>query len=145
MLNPNKALKGKFCPRPFDQMQIIADDQVTVCCANWLPRLIGTISEKGLMGVWNSAAAQEIRKSILDGSFRYCDHQLCPLIQSESLPDYSALTPEHQAIVARQNIIMDHLPDLVVLAYDRSCNLSCPSCRNQEFFFPEGSYRVGGG
>ncbi|OGS13032.1 MAG: hypothetical protein A2234_09520 [Elusimicrobia bacterium RIFOXYA2_FULL_58_8] len=138
-LNTVTSLSGKFCPGPFSDVQIHAGGKVTVCCPMGLPRQIGVLEETGLKGLWNSAAAQKIRQSVLDGSYRYCNHRVCDIIQRESLLDYEQLTSEQQHIVDRQQVILDHFPCSVMLAYDASCNLSCPSCRTGKKCFTEGS------
>ena len=55
---------------------------VHLCC--WLETPpIGTIHYQSVEEVWNSQKAQEIRRTILDGSFKYCSRD-CPYLQTVS-------------------------------------------------------------
>ena len=84
------------------------------------------------MDVWNSAKAQEIRQSILDGSFSHCIEEHCPMLQNETLPRRDEVQdPEHRKIIDNNLTVLDHGPRELVLGYDMSCNLACPSCRTQ--------------
>ncbi|HWW59840.1 MAG TPA: radical SAM protein, partial [Thermoanaerobaculia bacterium] len=71
--------------------------------------------------IWNSPVAQEIRGSILDGSFKYC-LDLCPAIQKNTLP---ARVDDDET----RGVRLDEGPTFLSLLEDRTCNLSCPSCR----------------
>ena len=73
-----------FCPMPFKMIEIERGGSSNLCC--WLPRSPGRLDKNGLMALWNSPGAQEIRASILDGTFRYCDLDRCPYFSSGSLP-----------------------------------------------------------
>src|SRR4051812_18978280 len=96
-------LRDRFCRRPFEHVEIMhghGPDQsegfgdVYLCCAGWLPKSIGNYLQQDLAHIWNSAAAREIRTSILDGSFRYCNAQACPVIQDGRLESRDTLSGE---------------------------------------------------
>src|SRR5690606_31107389 len=77
-------------------------------------------------------AAQDIRRSILDGSYRYCSRMHCPKITARALPKAETLSnQEHRGFVAGRRTHLTRGPKRVVLNHDRSCNLSCPSCRTR--------------
>jgi MoaA/NifB/PqqE/SkfB family radical SAM enzyme len=136
--NAPKKSEGKFCKNPFDQFEIHPDGTVSVCCMSWLPEKIGNAEEKEIGEIFNSKKAQDIRESILDGSFKYCDHKLCPYIQNGSLPDREEVEdPRHKSIIEK-NQTKDLEPTFYNLCYDESCNLSCPSCRINKIFYYEG-------
>jgi hypothetical protein len=118
----NRDLKQRFCERPFKFMEI-GQEQAWACCPAWLPVPIGSVGD--LDKAWNSRVAQKIRGSILDGSFRYCSRVHCPHISSKSLPLRREVPPDPAHIVSPP------APQLLELSYDRSCNLTCPSCRTQ--------------
>ena len=140
ILNQNKDLSDRFCERPFDFFE--AHDLITgkafVCCPTWLPTSIGNLTEDSVEDVFNSEEAQEIRESILDGSFCKCDHKLCPLIQSNSLPKKEGIKDKRHRKIIDENITKDLEPIYYNLCYDESCNLQCPSCRANKFFLKEG-------
>jgi molybdenum cofactor biosynthesis enzyme MoaA len=104
-----------FCKVPFDRMHISVDGGVTLCYGQtWTSRGIGNVLDTDLLTLWYGQNATEFRQSILDQSFRYCTDCRCPeMIDPRDPPD---------------DIDLDAIGCLV-LSYDYTCNLSCPSCR----------------
>ena len=125
-------LTGRFCSAPFDALETAPGGLAYFCCPAWLPVPIGNLNDTGADAVWNSAAAQEIRASILDGSYRYCSRVNCPKISGQSLPDRAEVTNGRlRSIIDSGTTRLEVGPKRVVLSHDRSCNLSCPSCRTE--------------
>lgn len=123
-------LAGRFCGNPFEEIEIRADGKVNTCCSAWMPASIGSIHEHTANQYWNSIEAGEIRASILDGDFSYCSRLYCPKIVQRSLQRKAEVTARHQRdIIDKDLIVVEVKPRRVVLSEDRSCNLSCPSCR----------------
>jgi MoaA/NifB/PqqE/SkfB family radical SAM enzyme len=82
-------------------------------------------------GIVNSATAQEIRKSIVDGSYKFCNHLECTRMIQGTLPRREEVEKTHIGeFMARPDRRVDTVKELVY-AFDKSCNLSCPSCRNE--------------
>ena len=124
-------LAEHFCSRPFEDFQLVAD-KAYLCCPTWLPVPIGDYRRETPEAIWNSATAQELRRSILDGDFRYCSKLHCALLVNRSLPKRSEVTdPLHRRIMAERLTVLPWRPKRVLLSHDRSCNLSCPSCRHE--------------
>ena len=128
----NKDLTNKFCKMPFDQYALEIDGSACVCCEQWLPYRTEPCSSKELnpTKAFNNKKIQDIRKSIFDGSFKYCRHDACPSIQNGSLPDKDdpGLHPYYKNIIKNEQV--DNLkPKYYNFLFDRSCNLKCPSCR----------------
>ncbi len=139
-------LRGRFCPRPFE---VLVSGQSTgwrsdtntteqvmgasyLCdCAAWLPFIVGNVVEADSPDdVWNSSAAQEIRRSILDGDYSYCSRTLCPIIVNNTLPRTEEVTaPRLRRIIDRRETVLEDGPRLIALGHDSSCNLACPTCR----------------
>jgi len=131
-------LAGSFCERPWQHFELSSKGNVYMCCPGWLPAPIGEISQGSAFQIWNSDMAQEIRRSVMDGSFKYCSKLHCPLIAERTLrkrtpqdpgPDLlrdATTTPDAPA---RPFLTTKAGPQNIVLTYDRSCNLACPSCR----------------
>ena len=137
-INNKIDLSNKFCEHPFDNFEPHSDGSVATCCMSWLPYLIGNINDQSPDSIYNSQKAQDIRRSILDGSFKYCDHRVCPRIQNRSLPNKDEITNErHRDIIDNNKVIMDY-PIKINCLYDPSCNLSCPSCRVEKISFIKG-------
>jgi SAM-dependent methyltransferase/organic radical activating enzyme len=124
--NKDLGLKGKYCYHPFNTVTIDSQGECYVCvCQAWLPISVGNILEfDSLTAIVQSPRAREIQASIIDGTYKYCDHKTCHLITSNNLEGR-----------------IDHRPDTVnwiVFAIDDSCNLTCPSCRTDMIFYNRG-------
>jgi len=125
-------LADRTCPAPFEQIETRTDGAVHFCCSGWQPVPIGNIAD-GSAEMWNSPRAQEIRRSVLDGDFTHCSRWHCPAIAARRLPRRSDAAgspgPLGRAVRERATRV-DALPSRVILSHDRSCNISCPSCRD---------------
>ena len=116
-----------FCPMPFKMIEIERGGSTNLCC--WLPRSPGRMNGRGVMEIWNSPEAQEIRSSILDGTFRYCDLDRCPYFSSGRLPlQKNIIYGPYSEIIRKRLTKLDTAK--VFLAMDPRCNLRCISCRN---------------
>lgn len=125
-INKNLEIK-KHCPRPFDTVLIDKQGSCYLCeCTSWLPQSAGNLQIKTLEEIINSNVANELQKSILDDSYRYCNNQHCAY-----LLDYKGTDAWNLGKPVRQ---IRH----VRLAIDDSCNLSCPSCRTKKIFYKSG-------
>ncbi|MDE1902180.1 MAG: radical SAM protein [Alphaproteobacteria bacterium] len=117
-------LKTRFCMYPFNWVEINDNNKVFSCCATFLPTPLCTfddVDRDGADAVLKSPALQKIRASILDGSFRYCSKMHCTAITNKWL-----ISREEGLNLVKN---LGPWPQHMMLAYDRSCNLSCPSCR----------------
>lgn len=133
--NPKYKLKGKICPSPFVQLDVL-DRSSHLCCASWLRESAGNLSISQWQDVWNSDMAQNIRASVHDGSYRYCNKMACPKIQADLLAPAEDIAAESDLWRQIIELKATHLPvgpEQVNLAYDRTCNLSCPSCRTEKY------------
>ena len=129
---PEPDLRGRFCSHPFDNLETSPGGQAYFCCPAWLPVPIGNLEKQSAEEIWNSSVAQDIRRSILDGSYRYCSRMHCPKITGRKLPRSDDLTNlEHRSFVAGRQTDLTRGPKRLALNHDRSCNLSCPSCRTR--------------
>ena len=121
-----KDLRGKFCDKPFNTLSVRDDGSCWMCCTSWLPYSIGNLNEESFEQIWHGEVATTIRESILDGSFRYCNHTVCGDISDNRLPDLEG-TPK-----------AEEFPSHIIFENDASCNLSCPSCRTEKIYDHEG-------
>ncbi len=129
--DPKYQLEGKICPTPFVQTDVL-DGTTHLCCASWLKTSVGDMGSNEWQDVWNSETAQAIRESIHDGSYRYCNKSACPKIQAGHLTPAAELREQSdfwRDIIDSVRTEVARGPEVVNLAYDRTCNLSCPSCR----------------
>ena len=121
-------LKNYICNVPFNSLEI-HNNVCFTCCPSWLPNKI-ELSEIPLKDVYNSEPIIDIRNSILDGSFKYCDKNQCPHL-SKLINDRIASGPIQlkSDSTVRTAIIPNNTPDYLVMNFDRTCNYKCPSCR----------------
>lgn len=117
---------------PFDQNRVVA----SVCCHTWLnppySKLKKPVSEdaNGFLDItsfWNSKEMVNFRKSIADGSYAFCNKKSCPTYQSK---DFAPLPEKAKGLIEQGIYEVDYPPLFIQASVDRSCNLSCPSCRN---------------
>lgn len=129
-------LKNYICTVPFEAIEI-HDDKVFMCCASWLKKELpnNTPIDKNL---WNSEEAVEIRKSVTDGSYKYCDKIQCPFLsQLVNLSAFNVgpikhidnVSPHIKEYLNGNKTNVEKGPRIVQLSFDRTCNYKCPSCR----------------
>ena len=129
-------MKEKYiCAVPFTSFEIQDKDNY-LCCASWLTKPIP--KSTSIKNSWNSVEANEIRESILDGSYKYCDENQCPFLnQVQKFGNKGKIEPLYlkdklpkvlqQQISNFKNKKLE--PEILQFSFDRSCNLECPSCR----------------
>jgi hypothetical protein len=140
-------LRGRFCPRPFEVIvsgqglgwneskgtsEQVMGSTYPCDCAAWVPFVTGNMLEgESADAVWNSQGMQEVRRSVLDGDYSYCSRTMCPFIVNGGLPRAEDVTaPRLRRIIDNRETILPDGPRLVALGHDSSCNLACPTCRN---------------
>lgn len=135
-------LATRFCPEPFLSVVSTPNDRE---CADAFPNLFACScpaqlpyrisrddADQDFASVWNGETIREIRRSIHDGDYRYCNKLLCPRIVNGDLPKKSDIAdPYLRDIIDGRKTIVSRGPTKVNLAHDRSCNLACPSCRTR--------------
>jgi MoaA/NifB/PqqE/SkfB family radical SAM enzyme/Flp pilus assembly protein TadD len=131
--HPRFSLDQRFCTLPFQRFDIVNDFNVVPCCSAFLKLPIGNIERKPWEEVWNSPAAHKIRHSIHDGTFRYCNKMTCADIQMGNLPQHDEVThPALRNTIEHDKVQVTGGPLTVNLSFDKTCNLTCPSCRTEK-------------
>jgi hypothetical protein len=128
----NYDLKDKFCQIPFTYLSTGWKGSAHACsCPAWVPFPTGNVlTAESVDAVWNSSAAVEIRRSILDGDFSYCSRTLCSFITAQKLPLKDEIEdPILRGYIDKHTTTLREPPAVVELNYDSTCNLACPSCR----------------
>lgn len=138
----SEILKKFVCTRPFQYLDFQQTSQ-WVCCPSWCPTNISNSSnlvlnlKRNVETNWFSETAQDIRASVMDGSYRHCDKAVCPslnkLINAQEVSE-NFIPVESVKKILGINSLEDlssfrALPEEIVFGFDRSCNLKCPSCR----------------
>lgn len=114
----------KYCSFPFMRFTIEWDGNVSFCCPAYNNNyFIGNIFKDSFEDMWYGEKATEFRKSILDGSYKYCNldicgewHEFCRFNKEDYPKDENFLHPP--------------FPQTVNLSYVRSCNVRCKTCRD---------------
>jgi len=130
-----------ICGIPFTNLAFHVDpisrDKLvsSVCCPTWLFPPYNTfdkiVSEKesgklDIMDFWNSDEMVTFRKSIVDGTYSFCNKETCPSYLSGAL---KPLPNRARELINKGVYEMDYPPIHILANIDLSCNLSCPSCR----------------
>ena len=135
----------RFCSLPFTTFNLFSQSDnenfyYGLCqCRGWSPLVFKFNMEE----CWNSDDAQEMRRSILDGSYKYCDILRCPSLRGHRLPLSKDVEDEFQRdIIDNSRTNISGGPETLFLAYDRSCNISCPSCRKDVYMADKNTVQV---
>jgi hypothetical protein len=107
------------------------------------------LSETPLLELWKNGVAKEIRQSMYEGTFQLCDANLCPHLQALDAgarpaiysPIENRKTPRSSYIETLISGIEGSIPNgprEIVVGFDLTCNLSCPSCRREPIVFRPG-------
>ncbi len=128
-------LKEYVCTVPFQALEI-HENKNFMCCASWLKKELP--KNVPLETLWNSDEAIEIRKSVIDGSYRHCDKTQCPFLSKLVNLNVSNIGPikhinqlddDIKKYYEQQDGYMAEGPKIIQMSFDRTCNYKCPSCR----------------
>lgn len=133
--------KNYICAVPFANLEVHDFDRF-LCCASWLKKKLPLNSSP--VDAWTSKEADEVRDSILDGSYKFCDTLQCPYLHQldkfGTIPIANDNPLHHKTRLPRrlEQKIEDYkqgnlTPTIVQFSFDRTCNLKCPSCRVEIF------------
>lgn len=125
---PEKQLQGKYCLSPFVMIEVTLSGDVRLCgCGAWMPITIGNLKNQTLESMLATELAGKIRQSIIDGTYQFCNEKLCAVIENNALNSIDDVPPEVKELLADSSQFL--FPHHISLQGDRTCNLSCPSCR----------------
>lgn len=118
--------KQYICKIPFEYMEV-HHMGVYACCPAWLPTKITDMED--VANAWEHPTMKRIQQSILDGDYEVCNERLCPVL-SELV---NQKTVDRGFFITKDEFQkMDYThPKIINYSFDRSCNLSCPSCRTE--------------
>lgn len=126
---PAKNLKGKYCLSPWVQVAINSNGNVGLCgCGRWQPLQIGNIFKNSLEDLLKNSIAKNIRQSIIDGTYIYCDSLRCGIMRHDGLNSHDTLPESVKWAIEDSERFF--IPHHIVISLDRTCNLYCPSCRH---------------
>lgn len=106
------------CANPFSFLEVQPDGIIYPCCPSWCKQYsFGSIFENDFDKVWNSERAVDFRKKVIDGSYSFCDKNIC---EYEDINELSQKNMEGYA----------EYPKGVKFAHDKTCNYQCITCRD---------------
>ena len=126
------------CMVPFTAIEV-HDNRSFLCCASWLKKYLPY--GMGIKESWNSQEAKDIRDSMLDGSYKFCDSVQCPflnklengIVEPNVLVRKSVINSNPDGVLSKaiekHKDGVEYSPTNVQFSFDRTCNLKCPSCR----------------
>jgi hypothetical protein len=123
--------KNYICKIPFNQIQMF-DNQNYLCCPSWLTEPIG--DNGNIKETFYSKKSEDIRNSILDGTYKYCNEINCPNLSGLK----KNIIPEdfiHKSNESIEYIKNNTFPKHLNFNFDKSCNFKCPSCRTDYINF----------
>lgn len=116
-----------ICSMPFNYTEVF-DDRQYLCCPSWLP--VDVWDGKSIKSSFHGEKANSVRKSILDGNYKFCDEQQCPYLselKSNKLSKKFVKKDEKSIDFFQRKVNVE----TVNFCFDRSCNFQCPSCRSE--------------
>ena len=128
--------KDYVCLQPFMFTEFF-DYKTYMCCPNWLPVNLGDPIDIG--NIWNSELADDVRASMLDGSYRHCIESRCPKLTGLKEGKADGFMPKAEFLL-NMDKFQGRYPASVKFNFDQSCNLQCPSCRHHKINY-EGEQR----
>jgi MoaA/NifB/PqqE/SkfB family radical SAM enzyme len=125
---------GFLCTSPFEYAHLQANGDVYPCCPSKFGKIIGHVETESLTSVWNSAAADDVRASMLDGSYRYCNASACEYLRDANAKSRPLSPPALVAWARAKGLLtVQATPRIINFAFDRICNLACSYCRATAF------------
>lgn len=105
-----------YCSKPFEEFEIDVDGNCYCCCRWWNNSYcLGNIFTQSPEEIWNGQAAQELRRSIIEGDYKYCNTSIC-LKNYDSTLNYQLVTD---------------YPREISLCYDYTCTAKCVFCNDE--------------
>ena len=102
-------------------------------CAGFVPFTSGHLADfPTIDSVLNSSFVNKLKNTINDKTFYYCNTASCGIANSDRYPDSNY-----------RNFLTKSRCDNMIsikIGIDDSCNLSCPSCREEKRFYTSDSY-----
>jgi MoaA/NifB/PqqE/SkfB family radical SAM enzyme len=133
-LFPESVLKDYGCYRLSKYIEIHTSGDISICCFTWLPKFVGNILTDSPEQILNNIERLSLINDMNHGKFTECnDH--CPHINSI----LSGKKPDTYIVPLEElDSYKKKIPLTINFTYDPSCNLQCPSCRNEMIMYSLG-------
>ncbi|WP_459778340.1 SPASM domain-containing protein [Photobacterium sp. R1] len=151
-----------LCKTPFHQVLVDPKGDLYICCGSHIQNMTpvaGNLLQQDALDIWNNDIYKTFRMSFVDGSLRYCNEKTCSAAANKDNPALRNLVHSVDEIEKDPGLFnsnfFDYLnapenfdgalvspPTRLYLGMDPSCNLQCPSCRNELYMEEKGSQRL---
>lgn len=104
-----------------------------ICSPTWNSNTsVGNPQELSIEQLWNSPKAQEIRRSVLNETFDFCNTDICWRILEGKLERRDEVKDPVMRNIIKNNItVIPGGPEFINIAYNPVCNLYCRMCRDE--------------
>jgi len=131
-LDTGKQFKNYFCILPFTLLRVDHEGVAPCCWLDWREKPVG-IGRRILKKIWFGKAFQNIRYTIKDDSYNFCNTDECTNlpITCEFFKSRNYLIKNDLEIldyIEGRKTVWERLPDRIDFAFDAECNLRCKSC-----------------
>lgn len=135
----------RLCIRPFLEIAIEDNGDVYNCCPGWVNMVpLGNLLKSDFNDIWNGEHSQQFRQAVHDGNFKFCNENTCAHLfrcdmfvfkRADDIPIYKEDSIKNilRDDFDNKRTVLNHGPLIAMLAYDKSCNLHCTSCRKELF------------
>ena len=112
------------CDTPLNHLEVVRGGNTICCCSVFLSEELGSILQKGVLGVWNSAMHKILCLSTQNRTYTFCKKDMCPYfiekkprtVREDEDWEYHKMEPK---------------PEVIAIGYDDTCNLRCETCRKE--------------
>lgn len=131
-VHPEGILQNYGCVQISNYFEIHPNGDISICCFSWLPKFFGNILVDTPEKIFSNPERLNLIQDMSQGKYTECtDH--CPFISSL----LSGKTYPNNYIVPLDQL-KNSRPIVINFSYDQSCNLQCPSCRNELILYKLG-------
>lgn len=137
--NNDTHLQEFTCTMPFEFLDIFSEGDAYCCCCDFVKAgySLGNIYEKTFEELWNCENIQKLRYCVSMGDFEYCN-SICSTLHSKpedeinmvGLPPLQYRRDYNYDYKNYTECKLERGPKYIKLECDKTCNLSCPSCRS---------------
>ena len=112
------------CDTTLNHLEVAMGGKTVCCCSTFLDEEMGSILEKGVSGVWNSAMHKILCLSTQNRTYTFCKRDMCPYFINKT----PRLVEEKEDWEYKK---MKSRPEVLAIGYDKTCNLRCETCRKE--------------
>lgn len=115
-----------FCAEPWKQIFIGPDSGVKTCCSGQVE--LGNLQKDNIKDILSNNKLLEIKQSILDGKW-HPNCTLCKELEEKGIESQRKRTEhEYDNIDFFKANIDYHIPEMIDVRWDNTCNLACNYC-----------------